>query len=182
MILIFLRNIASTNSLNSSSKINNSVPIQYTKYDSLNLEFSPFDNLHLENVIGKGKFSIVYKAHWNGKAVAAKYLKPISTIRLKKELYLLKKIQNLSNVLHFIGLSGDIYSPIIITDIYPNDKIHNISKSDFSWLFLTLFNTISAVHNESVFHRDLKWNNILISIPLHSLSIIERIKRSWPAA
>ena len=84
------------------------------KFNDTKLKFKSFqidyinETIDLDEEIGHGRFSTVFKGKLkNGTIIAAKKLKPQGDWRLKREISVLTKLQNVSNVIHLYGVYGN---------------------------------------------------------------------------
>lgn len=150
------------------------------KFNDTKLKFKSFqidyinETIDLDEEIGHGRFSTVFKGKLkNGTIIAAKKLKPQGDWRLKREISVLTKLQNVSNVIHLYGVYGNEESPIIATEYIKKDDKIIPSYENLKWLMRSILIGINGAHNLNIFHRDIKWQNILFSFDNHVFRIID---------
>jgi casein kinase II subunit alpha len=143
-------------------------------YDSYELTYLNESDLEILNEIGRGRFSQVYRARLpDGRIVAAKYLKPTESWRLKREVKFMELLRGSPNVIDFIGLYGDDRSPILVTELGVSDRRTLVSLPELKWAMHALFSALNATHSRNVFHRDIKWQNLLVSFGERRLRLID---------
>jgi casein kinase II subunit alpha len=143
-------------------------------YDSYTIKYHDEKSLSLLEEVGHGRFSKVHRATLsNGSIVAAKYLKPTEYWRVKREVTFLDLLRGIPHVIEFIGVYGDENSPIIVTEFASRDKNTNITLNDLKWAMNCLLSALNETHYRHVFHRDIKWQNLMVSFRERTLKIID---------
>jgi casein kinase II subunit alpha len=143
-------------------------------YDDYKLNFFPESDIELLEEIGHGRFSQVYRARLSdGRIVAAKKLKPLEPWKLKREVQMMAQLQGIPTIIEFIGLYGDELTPILVTELGIRDSDTIVGLSDFKWAVKSLLQAINETHYRHIFHRDIKWPNLLVSFKNRSLKLID---------
>jgi casein kinase II subunit alpha len=143
-------------------------------YDSYEITYHDDRHLTLHEQVGHGRFSQVYRAVLpNGAIVAAKRLKPIESWRLKREVKFMELLRGVPHVIEFIGVYGDRWSPIIVTEFATRDNDIDLTLDDLRWVMRCLLAALNATHYRHVFHRDIKWQNLMVSFHNRTFKLID---------
>lgn len=138
-----------------------------------------FEEFHLNESLqfaGSGHFSVVRHARLDdGREVALKTYKILNRNSFIKELQIVKALENVSNVVKLIGVSGNKKTPTVIFSYHNSTKngYHNVTMSDFKWWLKTLLETTKNIHAAGILHRDLRLANILTDFQNHKLTVID---------
>lgn len=189
---VFAKN--STNLISDSTNDSNELSTYYYEYYSTTdnnstnqREFDPelfyneylikyLDNSELQYLdeIGSGSFSKVYKGMMpDGSLVAIKRLIPTSEWRIKKEIQILEKLAECPHILPLKGIYGDEFHPEIVTEYMEGEKNAIPTYQDMKWLMKSLFKALNATHYNDIFHRDIKWQNLIVSFKDHKMLVID---------
>lgn len=127
----------------------------------------------LMNIIGEGKFGVVYEALdiENEKKVAIKF--DSSNIGLlRHEATVLnfltsKKCQNIP-LIYWYGMYGNNSVPCIVIPLYKCSLCEYINHNNRSFIqnkniFVNMLSIIKTIHNLSVIHRDIKPDNFMLN-------------------
>ncbi|KAI5968840.1 KIC1 [Candida margitis] len=126
-------------------------------------------------VIGRGKFGVVYKAyHKQTKQVFAIKVLNLDTeeediIDVQQEIQFLTELKNVPNITHYYGSILNDTKLWIVMDYCAGGSLRTLLKPGvmeekyIGVIVRELLLTLSAVHKLGVMHRDLKAANVLIS-------------------
>lgn len=126
-------------------------------------------------VIGRGKFGVVYKAYnkQTKQVVAIKVLNldtdEDELVDVQQEIQFLAELKNVPNITHYYGSILNDTKLWIIMDYCAGGSLRTLLKAGvleeryIAIVVRELLNTLSAVHKLGVIHRDLKAANILVS-------------------
>jgi serine/threonine protein kinase len=138
--------------------------------------------LTMHGEIGHGRFSRVYRATLpDGTPVAAKCLKPGEPWRLRREVRFMELLRDhgVPNAVRLVGVYGDEHAPIIVTELAHRDDAAPIALDDLRWLMRSLLATLNQTHYLNVFHRDIKWANLMVSFKNRTLRVIDWGLAEW---
>lgn len=143
-------------------------------YESYKLHYFNESELNYLDIVGSGRFSKVYRVIMPNEAVAAaKKLVPTDEWRIKKEVKIMEQLKGQPHIINFVGLYGDEYVPVIVTNFLKSDSNCIPSYKDFQWVMKSLLQALNATHYNKIFHRDVKWQNMLVSFKDHKLYLID---------
>lgn len=126
------------------------------------------------NEIGHGRYSDVYKASLNnGTIVAAKKLKPIDIWKIKREAHIMSLVSDIPYSIKLYGVFGDETSPIFVTEYVETDLPKSLTYDSFQWIMHSILLALNETHSKGIFHRDIKWQNMLVSLKNKTLKIID---------
>ena len=130
--------------------------------------------------IGRGRYSEVYSGtekHTN-KKVVIKILKPINQNKIKREVVILKYLNECPNSVHLLditkGEATDIYC--LINNISGHDlklASKNISPEDMKLYIFKILKCLSFCHSKKIMHRDIKSGNIVVNTLTKELNVID---------
>jgi casein kinase II subunit alpha len=131
--------------------------------------------------IGRGRYSEVYSGtekHTN-KKVVIKILKPINQNKIKREVVILKYLNECPNSVHLLyitkGEATDIYC-LIYNNISGHDlklASKNISPEDMKLYIFKILKCLSFCHSKKIMHRDIKSGNIVVNTLTKELNVID---------
>ena len=118
----------------------------------------------MERVIGIGHNSVVYSANFAGQTFAVKCFKP-SSRKAKYEVAMLDKLQHPNNI-QKIGSFVELGHWLLVTEYFETDLYRVIfgGKPLITQpidIFLQVLDGVVYLHQNHVYHRDLKSANIL---------------------
>ncbi|PKC68367.1 kinase-like protein [Rhizophagus irregularis] len=130
--------------------------------------------------IGRGSFGKVIKANLTNRGLVA--LKIIFNDNSKeklnevneefvKELKLLREIDYHSNINHFLGVTNDSMSYILVLEYANEGNLRDYLRNNFAsleWnhkiqMALDITNGLKFLHSKEIIHRDLHSKNILVN-------------------
>jgi len=137
-------------------------------------EFIDFDTLKVGAVLGEGSFGLVHKATWNGKEVALKLLKNVSSEQIEELAREAKLMGNLTphpNVLRMYGLCLDPAKPMgIVVEYLEYGSLKDLLAKKVQLKFLEVVGIAQNVaegmkhlQTAKIVHRDLSARNILVT-------------------
>lgn len=134
----------------------------------------PFDEMTIEDEIGRGAFGVVYSARWRGSKVAVKkLLSDVSEKDLddfKSEAVTMTNLRPHVNVVQMLGICLE---PLCIVTEFMEDgslssfltnktKVHEIGVDQKKRVSRGIAAGMLHLHSEDVVHRDLAARNVLI--------------------
>lgn len=153
----------------------------------------PASDIRIGEQIGRGGFSTVHKAFWRGQACAAKVVQTTDVRAIQKEVAILSKLDH-PHVIRCIGFSvdddtvagGPARRCMILMELMDGDLRHIMNKRLAHKLFparrrskvpfteseaVNILEQIASgmeyLHEQRVFHGDLKASNILVGPHMH---------------
>ncbi|KAL6074487.1 LISK family protein kinase [Balamuthia mandrillaris] len=135
-----------------------------------------YEDLEIEEEIGRGSFGCVYKGTYFGTEVAIKKIScnldedPDALLYLEREVNVMKGMRH-PNIVTFIGIcqlaSGGL---LLITEFVKHGDLRGFLKDttlDMSWylrvkIAYDIACAMAYLHSRSVIHRDLKSKNLLV--------------------
>lgn len=115
---------------------------------------------------------VVDKTDITGKPKVLKYCKdssPASLQRFKREVRLMHNFSGSDHVMTVHHFNVEHEPPYFVMDYYAQGDLFNLAEqiqSDIGcqeWVFLAMLDCIEALHNNGVFHRDIKPQNFLFN-------------------
>lgn len=127
------------------------------------------------SIIGKGKFSRVYKVKENDtdkefalKLINKKILLDTERLVIINEANIMKVLNHANIIKLYQSVETHDFYYYILELVSGSDLYRYISKKKFleeyeaSWIMKMLFDTIDYIHNSGIMHRDLKPENIML--------------------
>jgi casein kinase II subunit alpha len=125
---------------------------------------------------GQGHFSVVHKRQLvTGELVAVKEIRIFSKRSLVKEIQTLLAINETSNTLKIVGLTGNESHPTVIYKYHsstPNSYV-NMSLKDFKWWLREIIKALESIHSRGVIHRDVNLGNVLCDLEKREVTLID---------
>lgn len=138
------------------------------------------DRYAIEDVIGEGTFSIVYRARClvTGMHVAMKCItKTSAPSRIFDELSIIKKLSGENNCIRLLDVLREkdqivaIFPLLVETEF--KDFITRGTMADIKKYIYNLMKAVEHVHNNSIIHRDLKPSNFMYNIEMEEGCLID---------
>ena len=150
-------------------------------YMNHEFEIGDIDNYLVEAKIGRGRYSDVYEGlnkKLNEKVVL-KILKPITKIKIKREICILQKLKKCPNIVQIIDVikekDSDIYCIICksISGIELKNFYWGITPQDLKYYMHKIIECLEYSHRKKIMHRDIKFTNIAINSESKELNIYD---------
>ncbi|KAL7648210.1 UNVERIFIED_CONTAM: hypothetical protein RMT77_000113 [Armadillidium vulgare] len=137
-------------------------------------------NIYLEDLIGKGRYSEVYKGVWHGEIVAVKIFSSRDKDSWSRETKIYSILLRHSNILCFYGSDETCRASStqlwLVTHYHPYGSLSNylrthvLDHTDLFNICLSIANGLLHLHTEimgtqgkpAIAHRDLNSNNVLV--------------------
>eukprot|EP01105_Mastigella_eilhardi_P021783 TRINITY_DN52_c2_g1_i2.p1 TRINITY_DN52_c2_g1~~TRINITY_DN52_c2_g1_i2.p1 ORF type:complete len:575 (-),score=143.27 TRINITY_DN52_c2_g1_i2:1559-3259(-) len=148
----------------------------------------PEKQLHRMDTIGQGTFGVVYKAKWQGCAVAVKEIRVASMTpqilkEFRVEISILSKLRH-PNIVLFMGAST-LNTLLIVTEMIEGGSMDDVILQKEGALRLSQEQLLKVAYqtalgmnylhqlNPQIIHRDLKPSNILLEKTSHNAKLID---------
>jgi casein kinase II subunit alpha len=177
-------NSSSDNDKNKKNRENNEIqshnePCSY--YVNYQFDIGDTDNYLVESKIGRGRYSDVYEGQEKktSKKVVIKILKPITKIKIIREICILKTLKKCPNIVEITDVikeqNSDIFCIICksISGIELKNCYLGISPSDLKNYMYKIIQCLEYAHSKNIIHRDIKSTNIAINQETKELNIFD---------
>ena len=132
-----------------------------------NLEEIPsFDGLQIEKLIGNGHFCKVYKGIYRENPVAIKVFDRVNYRRIAAEIAILTDLSDSKHIIHLVRVFEGKNIAIVLEYV---DRIsetyfyEHLSTPRIRYILRSLLNTLQNLRDHRILHRDLRFENLLIS-------------------
>ena len=150
-------------------------------YMNHEFEIGDIDNYLVEAKIGRGRYSDVYEGLSKklNEKVVLKILKPITKIKIKREICILQKLKKCPNIVQIIDVikekDSDIYCIICksISGIELKNFYWGITPQDLKYYMYKVIECLEYSHRKKIMHRDIKFTNIAINSETKELNIYD---------
>ena len=150
-------------------------------YMNHEFEIGDIDNYLVEAKIGRGRYSDVYEGLSKklNEKVVLKILKPITKIKIKREICILQKLKKCPNIVQIIDVikekDSDIYCIICksISGIELKNFYWGITPQDLKYYMYKIIECLEYSHRKKIMHRDIKFTNIAINSETKELNIYD---------
>ena len=131
--------------------------------------------------IGRGRFSEVYSGIIKNttKKLVIKILKPINKNKIKREVVILKYLNECPNSVHLLDITkaetADIYC-LIYNNISGHELksvVNKITYEDMKIYIYKILQCLSFCHSKRIMHRDIKSGNIVVNTLTKELNVID---------
>ena len=150
-------------------------------YVNYQFDIGDTDNYIVESKIGRGRYSDVYEGTEKNtsKKVVIKILKPITKIKIIREICILQTLKKCPNIAEITDVikenNSDIYCIIFksISGIELKNCYIGISPSDLKNYMYKILQCLEYAHSKNIIHRDIKAINIAINQETKELNIFD---------
>jgi len=152
-----------------------------TYYMNYQFDIGDTNNYIVEAKIGRGRYSDVYEGKdlKTSEKVVIKILKPITKIKIIREICVLKTLKKCPNIVEITDVikekDSDIYIIIFksISGIELKNCYLNISPDDLKLYMYKIIQCMEYAHSKGIMHRDIKSTNIAINNETKDLNIFD---------
>ena len=150
-------------------------------YVNYKFDIGDIDNYLVESKIGRGRYSDVYEGidKKTSKKVVLKLLKPITKIKIIREICVLKTLKECPNIVEITDVikekDSEIYCIICksISGIELRNCYLNITPPDLKQYMYKIIQCLEYAHSKGIIHRDIKSTNIAINQETKELNIFD---------
>ena len=140
-------------------------------YINCDFEIGDINNYIVNAKIGRGRYSDVYEGlqKQTNEKVVLKILKPITTVKIKREICILKTLRKCPNIVEIIDVIKENDSEIFciicksISGIELKNCYMGISPEDLKYYVYKILECLEYTHRKRIMHRDIKLTNIAIN-------------------
>ena len=160
-------------------KENYKEPAQY--YINYEFDVGNIDNYIVEAKIGRGRYSDVYEG-WqknSNEKVIIKILKPITKVKIKREIFILEKLKKCPNMVQILDVIKEKDSEIFciicksISGVELKNCYMGISPQDLKLYMYKIIECLEYSHRKKIIHRDIKFINIAVNQETKELNIYD---------
>ena len=150
-------------------------------YINYNFEIGDINNYIVDAKIGRGRYSDVYEGlqKITNEKVVLKILKPITKVKIKREICILKTLRKCPNIVQIIDVINEKDSEIfcIICKSISGTELKNcymgITPEDLKYYMYKILECLEYTHRKKIMHRDIKLTNIAINTKTRELNIYD---------
>ena len=150
-------------------------------YMNYEVEMGDIDNYIVEGKIGRGRYSDVYEGlnKKTNEKVVLKILKPITKVKIKREIYILQTLKKCPNIVQILDVIKEKDSEIFciicrsISGIELKNFYWGISPQDLKYYMYKIIECLEYSHRKKIMHRDIKFTNIAINSETKELNIYD---------
>ncbi|KAI5181911.1 casein kinase II subunit alpha [Nematocida sp. AWRm80] len=142
----------------------------YYNYINYTIDYGDIDNYRIEEYIGKGKYSQVFKGiDSKGERCVIKVLKPIREKKINRELKILNTLRGVKNIIEIKDIVRDSDSGGRAL-IFPYEDhldtreiFKDITLEEIKYYCKEILSTLDKIHSYGIMHRDIKPHNLIVN-------------------
>ena len=150
-------------------------------YVNYEFDIGNTENYIVDSKIGRGRYSDVYEGRdkATSKKVVIKILKPITKIKIIREICILKTLKKCPNIVEITDVikenNSDIYCIICksISGIELKNCYLGIKPENLKNYMYKIIQCLEYAHSKNIIHRDIKSTNIAINQETNELNIFD---------
>ena len=150
-------------------------------YINYEFEVGDIDNYIVEAKIGRGRYSDVYEGicKKSNEKVVLKILKPITKVKIKREIYILETLKKCPNIVQITDVIKEKDSEIFciicksISGIELKNCYIGMTPQDIKYYMHKIIECLEYSHRKRIIHRDIKLTNIAINSETKELNIYD---------
>lgn len=163
------------------SDVNVHKPRDYWDYEILSVRWGSQDDYGVLKKIGRGKYGEVYEGvqYSSGEKIVVKILKPVKKKKLKREISILQRLRNGTNIIKLLDTVRDPASktPTLIFEYVDNADFKvlypTFADSDVRYYTYEILKALDYCHSQGIMHRDVKPHNVVIDHSQRKLRLID---------
>ena len=140
-------------------------------------ELPKYQNIKFGKCIGHGHFSHVYMGIYNDRLpVAIKLIERGDKNLINNEISILQELNGESNIIQLYEAHRDQYTVLVfelVESIDLLDLFERITVNQVRILIYKILKGLVAAHSHGIVHRDIKFDNILVTANLEEVKIID---------
>lgn len=156
-------------------------PPSYWDYEELKVTWSSPAPYKCCESIGKGKYSEVFRGvnKYNNQPCVIKILKPVKTLKVKREISILQNLCGGPNIVQLLDLVKEPHTntPCLILEWTDNQDFKvlypSFSVEDIAFYMYKVLEALNYCHSQGIIHRDIKPHNIMIEPDTRKLRLID---------
>jgi len=163
------------------SDVNVNKPRDYWDYEILSVRWGCQDDYGVLKKIGRGKYGEVYEGiqFSSGDKIVVKVLKPVKKKKLKREISILQRLRNGTNIIQLLDTVRDPASktPTLIFEYVDNADFKvlypTLTDNDVRYYTFEILQALDYCHSRGIMHRDVKPHNVVIDHSQRKLRLID---------